>query len=66
MMSIKSPDKDFVLCLQSEGTVVFLNTWYTTQGELKVYPYNDMISLHHCHTHQTKFPVTKYGVQEET
>ena len=38
-MTITSPDKYFVACLQSEGTVVFLDTWYPTQGDLEVYPH---------------------------
>ena len=64
-MKIKILDKEFVACLQSEGTVVFLNTWYPTQGDLEVYPHNEMTSCHHWNPHQIQFPKTKYGVQEK-
>ena len=51
-IKITSPDTEFVTWLQLEGTVLFLDTWYTTQGYSEVYPHIEM----------TK---NKYGVQEE-
>ena len=33
-MSIESPDGEFTTSLQSVGTVMFIDTWFPTQGEL--------------------------------
>ena len=66
MITLTIQDKEFVACLQSEGTVIFLDTWYPTQGDLEVYPHNEMTSHHHWNLQQIKLPKTKYGVQEET
>ena len=63
--TITSPDKEFVACLQSEGNVLFLDTWYPTQGYLEVYPHIKISSCHHWNSHQIQFPREKYGVQEE-
>jgi hypothetical protein len=64
-MSISSPDSEFTACLQSEGTIVFLDTWYPAQKDLEAYPHIEMTSRHHWNPHQIQFPQTKYGVQEE-
>ena len=37
-MSIHIPDGEFVACLHSIGTVMFLDTWFPTQGDLESYP----------------------------
>ena len=58
-MKITSPDKEFVTCLHSEETVVFLDTWYPTQGDLEVYPHIEMTSRHHWNPHQIHFPRKK-------
>ena len=63
-MAITSPDEEFVACLQSQGTVVFLDTWYPQQNDLASYPHIEMTSRHHWNPHQIQFPQTKYGVQE--
>ena len=64
-MILTSPDMEFVACVQSEGTVVSLDTWYPTQGDLEVYPHNEMTSHNNWNPQQIKFPRTKYGVQEK-
>ena len=64
-MAITRPDEEFVTCLQSQGTVVFLATWYPQQNDLASYPHIKMTSRHHWNPHQIQFPQTKYGVQEE-
>ena len=64
-MAITSPDEEFVACLQAQGTVVFLDTWYPQQNDLASYPHIEMTSRHHWNPHQIQFPQTKYGVQEE-
>ena len=38
-MSIESPHGEFSACLQSIGTVMFLDTWFATQGNLESYPH---------------------------
>ena len=65
LITIISPDKEFVAFLQSEGTVVFLDTWYPTQGELEVYPHIEMRYSHHWNPHEIQFTRTKQGVQYE-
>ena len=44
---------------------MFLVTWYPNQGDLELYPHNEMTSRHHWNPHQIQFPRSKYGVQEE-
>ena len=64
-MDIISPDSEFTACLQSEGTIVFLDTWYPSQKYLEAHRNINTTSRHHWNTHQIQFPQTKYGVQEE-
>ena len=64
-MKTTSPDKEYVPCLQAEGNVLFLDTWYPTQGNFEVYPHNKMKPHNHWNLHQIQFPRTEYGVQEE-
>ena len=64
-MAISIPYSEFTACLQSEGTIIFLDTWYPFQKYLEAHPHIDMTSRHHCNTHQIQFPQNKYGVQEE-
>ena len=64
-MAISSPDSEFTACLQSEGTIIFLDRWYPSQKDLDVYPHIDMTSRQHWNPQQIQFPQTKYGVQEE-
>ena len=64
-MSIESPDGGFAACLQSIGTVIFLDTWFTTQSDLDSYPHIELTSRQHWNPHKIEFPQTKYSVQEE-
>ena len=64
-MSIESPDGELAACLQSVGTVMLLDTWFTTQGELKLYPYIDLTSRQLWNPHKIEFPQTKYSVKEK-
>ena len=64
-MAISSPDSEFTACLQSEGTIIFLDTWYPSSTDLEFHPHIETTSRHHCNPHQIQFPQTKYGVQEE-
>ena len=43
-ISIESSDGEFSACLQSIGTVMFLNAWFSTQGELDSYPHIELLS----------------------
>ena len=64
-MAISIPDSEFTACLQSEGTIIFLDTWYPSQKYFEAHPHIEMMSRHHLNPHQFHFPQTKYGVQEE-
>ena len=55
-MAISSPDSKFTACLQSEGTIIFLDTWYPSQKYLEVHPHIEMTSRHHWNPHQIQFP----------
>ena len=64
-MSIESHGGEFVACLQSIGTVMFLDTWFPTHGDLKSYSHIELTSRQHWNPHKIEFPQTKYSVQEE-
>ena len=64
-MAIRSPESEFTACLQLEGTIIFLDTWYPPQKDLVIHPHIEMTSHKHWNPHQIQVPQTKYGVQEE-
>ena len=64
-MTITILNIEYVACLQSMGAVMFLDTWYPTQGDLELYPHNEMTYQHHWNPHQVQFPRSNYGAQEE-
>ena len=64
-MSIESTEREFAACLQSIGTVMFLDTWFPTQSDLESYPHIELTSRQHWSPHKIEFPQTKYSVQEE-
>ena len=64
-MTITILNIEYVACLQSMGAVMFLDTWYPTQGDLELYPHNEMAYRHHWNPHQIQFLRRKFGVQED-
>ena len=64
-MSITSPNGEFMACLQSQGTHVFLNTWRPTKTQLSSLPHIVLTSPRKWDPHKIEFPATKYYVQEE-
>ena len=56
-MSIESPDGEFDTCLQSVGTVMFLDTWFPMQGDLESYPHIELTSCQHWNPHKIEFPL---------
>ena len=46
-MMIESPGREFVACLQSIGTVMFLDTWFPTQGDIESYPHIELTPRQH-------------------
>ena len=64
-MSIEIPDGAFFACLQTIGTVIFLDTWFPTQGDLDSYPHIDLTSRQHWNPHKIEFTLKTYSVQEE-
>ena len=63
-MLIESPNGKFAACLQSVGTVMFLYTWFPTQGDVESYPHIELMSCQHWNPHKIEFPQKK-SVQEE-
>ena len=50
-MSITRPDEEFIACLQSKGTTVFMDTWCPHQQDLESYPHIEMTSRQHWNPH---------------
>ena len=55
-MSIASEDETFIACLQSEGTILYLDTWCPTQNDLESFPHIELKSRQHWNPHQIQFP----------
>ena len=64
-MSITSPNREFMTCLQSQGTNLFLNTWQPTKTQLSSLPHIVLTSPRDWDPHNIEFPATKCSVQEE-
>ena len=62
-MSITSPDGNFIAYLESEGTNIFLNTWYQTQEDLTYLPHIELILQQPLEPHNIAFPAKKYYVK---
>ena len=46
-MSIESPNGEFAACMQSVGTVIFLDTWFPMQVDIESYPHIELTSWQH-------------------
>ena len=64
-MNITNPSGDFTSCLGSQGTNIFLNTWFTTQTDLAAFPHIELTSHQPWNPDKIEFPLTKYYVKEE-
>ena len=64
-ISITSPNGEFMACLQSQGTHLFLNTWRPTKTQIFSLPHIVLTSPREWDPHKIEFPATKYSVQEE-
>ena len=58
-------DEEFVACLQSEGTTIFLDTWAPSDHDLANYPHVILTSSSHWNPHKVKFPgISQTEVEE--
>ena len=64
-MSIASEDETFFACLQSQGTVLYLDTWCPTQKNVDSFPHIELTSRQHWNPHQIQLLQTKYIALEE-
>ena len=64
-MNITNQSGYFTACLESQGTNIFLNTWFPTQTDLAAFPHIELTSRQPRNPHQIEFPSTKYYVKEE-
>ena len=64
-MSTEIPDGEFAACLQSVGTVMFLDTWFPTQGNVESYRHIELTYRQHWNQHKIEIPQKKNSVQEE-
>ena len=44
---------------------MFLDNWFSTQGDLESYQHIELMSRQHWYPHKIEFPQTKYYEQEE-
>ena len=64
-MNITNPSGYFTACLESQGTNIFLNTWFPTQTDLAAFSHIELTSRQPWNPHQIEFPSTKYYVKED-
>ena len=64
-MSIISPDGNFIACLESEVTNIFLHAWSPTQEYLTLLTPIEITLQQPWEPHKMAFPATKYYVKEE-
>ena len=64
-MHITSADGEFMACLQSQGTTVYLDTWSLTDRDLENLPHIQITSWHQWNPHNVEFPGTSHAAQEE-
>ena len=57
-MRIEVEDGEFVIPLQSDGTVLYLNTWTPNDYALRLLPHVTMSSPHPWNPHDVQFPKT--------
>ena len=55
-MSIESQDGEFAALFQSIGTVMFLDTWFPTQGGLESYPHIELTPRQHWNPRKIELP----------
>ena len=55
-MWIESPNGEFAACLKSIGTVMLLDTWFPTQGDLKSYPHIESTPRQDWYPHNIELP----------
>ena len=65
LMSITRPNDEFMACLQSQGTNVFISTWQPTKTQLSSLPHIVLMSPREWDPHKIEFPAKKYSMQEE-
>ena len=56
---------DFVACLRSEGTTIFVNTWTPTRSDLENYPHVVLTSSHPWNPQSVEMPGMTDGDMEE-
>ena len=64
-MNITNPSGDFIACLESQGTNIFLKTWFPTHTGLSTFPNIELTSHQPWNPHQIELPSEKYDVKEE-
>ena len=64
-MSIIISYGNFIDCLDSDGTNIFINTWSPTQEDLASLPHIEITLQQPREPHNIAFPATKYYVREE-
>ena len=64
-MRIEVEDGEFLMPLQSNGTVIYLDSWTPTDDNLRLLPHVTMSSSHSWNTRYVQFPKTYCRMQEE-
>ena len=63
-MNITNPRGYFTACLESQGTNIFLKTWFPTHTGLSTFPNIELTSHQPWNPHQIELPSTKYYAKE--
>lgn len=58
-------EKDFVACLRSEGTNIYIDTWTPTEGDLEECPHIVLTSSHPWDPHRIQFPKSDQYIIED-
>ena len=64
-MPIEIPDGEFDACLKYIEIVMFLDTWFPTQGDLEPHPPTELTPCQHWNPQKMEFPQAKYYEQEK-
>ena len=63
-LNITNPIGDFIACLESQGTNIFLDPWFPTQTDLAALTQSKLTIRQNWNPHQIEFPSTKYYVKD--
>ena len=64
LITLLSPENDFIACLESTGTEIYLTTWFPISEDLKKFPHVHLTSQKLWDPQNVRFPGTSQSEQE--